>query len=134
MPRISGIDIPGNKKVKIALQSLYGIGNSNVMQVLQEAGVDPDIRANDLSPEELSRLAKIVDEMNVEGKLRRLIRDNIEALKRNSLYRGLRHQMGLPVRGQRTRVNARTRKGKRKTVGAMTKEMLAKLDAAKNTK
>lgn len=131
MPRIAGVDIPVQKKTRIALTYIYGIGRSNVEDVLNEARVDGDKRAKDLSGDEVSRLQKVLERMNIEGNLRRLIRDNIERLKRINSYRGMRHTMGLPVRGQRTRVNARTRRGKRKTVGAMTKEMAAKLDAAK---
>lgn len=131
MPRVAGIDLPSHKKLKVALRSIYGIGATNVLEVCSQAGIDPEMRAKDLSSEETTRIQRIVDQMNVEGKLRRMLRENIEMLKRMGAYRGLRHIMGLPVRGQRTRVNARTRKGKRKTVGAMTKEMATKLEAAK---
>lgn len=130
MPRIAGVDIPIHKKTRIALTYIYGIGRSNVEEVLREANVDGDKRAKDLNGDEIARIQRILDQMNVEGTLRRMIRDNIERLKRISSYRGMRHIMGLPSRGQRTRVNARTRRGKRKTVGAMSKEMAAKLEAA----
>lgn len=131
MPRIAGIDLPANKKNRIALTYIFGIGRSNVEALLEEAQVDGDKRAKELTGDEISRLQRVLDKMNVEGNLRRLVRDNIERLRRISSYRGMRHAMGLPTRGQRTRVNARTRRGKRKTVGAMTKEMAAKLEAAK---
>ena len=130
MPRIAGVDVPLNKKTRISLTYVYGIGRSNVEEVLKEANVDGDKRAKDLTGDEVSRIQRVLDQMNIEGTLRRMIRDNIERLKRISSYRGTRHIMGLPVRGQRTRVNARTRRGKRKTVGAMSKEMAAKLDTA----
>ena len=131
MPRIAGIDIPLNKKTRISLTYIYGIGRSNVEELLRDANVDGDKRAKELTGDEVSRIQKVLERMNVEGTLRRMIRDNIERLKRIASYRGSRHQAGLPARGQRTRTNARTRRGRRKTVGAMSKEMAAKLDAAK---
>lgn len=130
MPRIAGIDVPIQKKTRIALTYIYGIGRSNVEEVLKDARVDGDKRAKELTGDEISRIQKILEKMNVEGTLRRMIRDNIDRLKRISSYRGVRHIAGLPVRGQRTRVNARTRRGKRKTVGAMSKEMAAKIETA----
>jgi small subunit ribosomal protein S13 len=134
MPRIAGIDIPDQKKITIALRYLYGIGPKTADDVLKEASINPDKRANQLTADELNRIQRVVEKYNIEGNLRRQINDNIDRLKRIKAYRGLRHSMGLPTRGQRTRANARTRKGKRKTVGAMTKEMAAKLDAAKTAK
>ncbi len=131
MPRISGVDIPAQKKTKYSLAYIYGIGLSNVDTILLEAGVDGDKRAKDLTADEVLRLQRVVDRMNVEGNLRRILRENIERLKRIGSYRGSRHAHGLPARGQRTRVNARTRRGRRATVGAISKEMVAKLDAAK---
>lgn len=131
MPRIAGIDIPEHKKVAYSLSSIYGIGLKTAKDILGEAQVDLDKRARDLTPDEINRISKIIDRFNTEGDLRRMINDNIDRLKRIKAYRGIRHIMGLPVRGQRTRTNARTKKGKRKTVGAMTKEMAAKLEAAK---
>ena len=129
MPRIAGIDIPVQKKTFIALTYLFGVGPSNVKQILDEAHVDGHKRARDLSADEIARLQRVVDKVNTEGNLRRVIRENIERLKRITSYRGTRHMRGLPVRGQRTRTNARTRKGKRKTVGALTKEAAEKLAA-----
>ena len=131
MPRISGVDIPAAKKTKYSLSYIYGIGLSNVDTVLLEAGVSGDKRAKDLTADEVLRLQRVIDRMNVEGNLRRVIRENIERLKRIGSYRGSRHAHGLPARGQRTRVNARTRRGRRMTVGAMSKEMAAKIDVAK---
>jgi small subunit ribosomal protein S13 len=134
MPRIAGIDIPPNKKTQYSLAYIYGIGPSNVKYLLQESGVDGDKRAKDLTADEILRLQRVLDRMNTEGNLRRLIRENIERLKRIGSYRGSRHMHSLPSRGQRTRVNARTRRGRRLTVGAMSKEMAAKIDAAKTGK
>lgn len=131
MPRIAGIDIPVQKKTRISLTYIFGVGRSNVEDILRDANIDGDKRAKDLTGDEISRIQKVLERMNVEGTLRRLIRDNVERLKRIGTYRGMRHHAGLPSRGQRTRTNARTRRGKRKTVGAMSKELAAKLDAAK---
>ena len=111
---------------------IYGVGRSNVQQVLNQAKVDGDKRVNELTPDEVNRLQKVIEAtFEVEGNLRQKIRDSVERLKRISSYRGYRHIQMLPSRGQRTRTNARTRRGKRRTVGAMTKEMAAKLEAAK---
>lgn len=131
MPRISGVDIPLQKKTKYSLAYVYGIGLSNVDSVLLEAGVSGDKRAKDLTADEVLRLQRVVDRLNVEGNLRRVLRENIERLKRIGSYRGSRHAKGLPSRGQRTRVNARTRRGRRMTVGAMSKELAAKIEGAK---
>lgn len=127
MPRIAGIDIPIQKKTAVSLTYIFGVGRQNVAGVLREANVDGDKRAKDLTPDEVARLQRVVDKLNTEGNLRRVIRENIERLKRVGSYRGLRHIHSLPSRGQRTRVNARTRRGKRKTVGALTKEAAEKL-------
>lgn len=134
MPRISGVDIPAQKKTKFSLSYIYGVGLNNVDNVLLEAGVDGDKRAKDLTADEVLRLQRVIDRLNVEGNLRRVVRENIERLKRIGAYRGTRHMRGLPSRGQRTRVNARTRRGRRMTVGAMSKEMATKLETAKTTK
>ncbi len=131
MPRLSGVDIPASKINRIALTYIYGIGRGNVEEVLHDAGVDGAKRAKDLTADEISRLQRVLDRMNTEGNLRRIIRENIERLKRIGSYRGSRHIKGLPVRGQRTRVNARTKRGRRMTIGALSKEVAAKIDAAK---
>lgn len=132
MPRIVGVDLPLRKKVRIGLTAIYGIGRSNVESLLDSARVDGDKRVSELNNDEVSRLQKAIESIvRVEGDLRQAIRDNIERLKRIKAYRGIRHIASLPVRGQRTRTNARTRRGKRRTVGALTKEMAAKLEAAK---
>jgi small subunit ribosomal protein S13 len=117
MPRILGVDLPNDKPTHISLRYIYGIGPTAAMEVCQKAKVDPQRRAKDLSDEEIARIAGILDrEYTVEGPLRRQVHQNIQRLKEINCYRGLRHRRGLPVRGQRTRTNARTRKGPRKTV------------------
>lgn len=131
MPRIAGIDIPEKKKLFIALRYIYGVGPTNVVEVLTKAGINGDKRTHELTAEELSRLQKTVDEMKVEGDLRKEIAQNITRLRSISAYRGLRHAKGLPSRGQRTRTNARTKRGKRVTIGALKKEVLAKVEAGK---
>ncbi len=134
MPRIAGIDLPEHKKIRFSLRYLYGVGPKIADAVLSEAKVDPEKRARDLSGDEISRIQRVLEKHNVEGNLRRIINDNIDRLKRVKAYRGMRHQAGLPVRGQRTRSNSRTKRGARRTIGAMTKEAAAKLDAAKKAK
>jgi len=117
MPRILGVDIPANKAIWIALTYIYGIGRHTSEEILKEAGIDKGVRANKLTEDELSRITQIVDRNYiVGGQLRRQVTQNIARLCDISCYRGIRHKKGLPVRGQRTRSNARTRKGPRKTV------------------
>lgn len=122
MARIAGVDLPSEKRVDIGLTYIYGVGRSNVKGILDEVKVDGATRIKDLTEEELNKLAKSVEKLVVEGDLRREIDQNIRRLEDIGTYRGLRHRKGLPVRGQRTRANARTRKGKRKTVGTVKKE------------
>src|SRR5437868_76948 len=115
MPRILGVDIPNDKPTHIALRYIYGIGPTTALRLCEQARVDPRRQARELSDEDVARLATILDrEYTVEGQLRRLVQANIARLKDISCYRGLRHRRSLPVRGQRTRTNARTRKGPRK--------------------
>lgn len=117
MPRLLGVDIPNDKVVQIALTYIYGIGRKSAMDICQKAGLKLGMRAKDLTEDELGRIAGILDkEFIIEGQLRRQVQQNITRLKKIGCYRGIRHGRGLPVRGQRTRTNARTRKGKRKTV------------------
>lgn len=117
MPRIAGVDIPNDKRIVIALTYIYGIGPKSSDDILKEAGISVDVRAKNLTEDEISRLAGIIDrEYVVEGQLRRQVTQNISRLKDIQCYRGVRHRRGLPVRGQRTRTNARTRKGPKKTV------------------
>ena len=117
MPRIAGVDIPNEKPISISLMYIYGIGRSNARQILKEAQIDPMLRSSKLTDDDLSRIGTIIDRSYVvEGQLRRQISQNIARLRDIGSYRGWRHRRGLPVRGQRTRTNARTRKGPRKTV------------------
>ena len=117
MPRIAGVDIPDNKKVRYALRYIYGVGPKFADDVLAEARVDPEKRARDLSDQEVSQVTAVIDaNYIVEGALRRQVQQNIQRLRDIRCYRGERHRKGLPVHGQRTRCNARTRKGKKKTV------------------
>lgn len=117
MPRIVGVDVPNDKPAWVALTYIYGIGPYLSKKILQEAKVDLNVRAGKLTEDEVSRISQIIDrDYEVEGQLRRRISQNIQRLKDIGCYRGIRHRKGLPVRGQRTRSNARTRKGKRKTV------------------
>ena len=127
MPRIAGVDIANDKPIKIALTDIFGVGRSRASKLVQQANIDPDTRAKDLKGDQIQILANLIDKTPTEGDLKKQIRDNIQRLKRTGSYRGDRHQSGLPVRGQRTRTNARTRRGKRKTVGAMTKEIRQKV-------
>lgn len=117
MPRIAGVDIPENKKIRYALRYIYGIGATAADQILKEANVDPERRAKDLTDEEITAVASVIDaNYIVEGSLRRQVQQHVQRLRDIRSYRGERHRRGLPVRGQRTRCNARTRKGKKKTV------------------
>jgi len=117
MPRIAGVDIPNDKPVFISLTYLFGIGKVTAERILKEAQIDPHVRANKLTEDEVSRIAQIIDRNYVvEGQLRRQVSQNIARLREIGCYRGVRHRKGLPVRGQHTQTNARTRKGPRKTV------------------
>ncbi|MGQ9674907.1 MAG: 30S ribosomal protein S13 [Chloroflexota bacterium] len=122
MARIAGVDIPRDKRVEIALRYIYGIGPTVSKQILERTRINPDTRVKDLTEDEISRLREIIDrEYRVEGDLRREINLNIKRLIEIGCYRGLRHRRGLPVRGQRTRTNARTKRGPRKTVAGRRK-------------
>ncbi|MCD6560965.1 MAG: 30S ribosomal protein S13 [Deltaproteobacteria bacterium] len=117
MARIAGVDLPRGKRVEIALCSIYGIGRHSSQEILDEAGIDWDLRSDEISAEQIADIRKIIDEKyTVEGDLRREITMNIKRLMDLGAYRGLRHRRGLPVRGQRTSTNARTRKGPRRAV------------------
>ncbi len=117
MPRVLGVDIPNEKRLEVAITYLFGIGPTTARKLLKELSMRGDVRAKDLSDEEVARLASHIDaNYTVEGTLRRQVLSNLNRLKDISCYRGLRHRRGLPVRGQRTRCNARSRKGPRKTV------------------
>ncbi len=116
MARIAGVDLPRDKRVEIGLTYIYGIGKTSSNEILVKAGVDKDTRVKDLTESEVSNLRALIDNYHVEGDLRRDIALNIKRLKEINCYRGLRHKRGLPVRGQRTKTNARTRKGPRRLV------------------
>lgn len=123
MARISGVDLPREKRVEVALTYIYGIGRSTSKKILQMTAINPDTRVRDLTEEEVSRLRETIDKnYQVEGDLRREVALSIKRLIEIGSYRGLRHRRGLPVRGQRTKTNARTRKGPKKTVGVRRKK------------
>jgi small subunit ribosomal protein S13 len=120
--RISGVDLPREKRVEIGLTYIYGIGTTTAAKILAETGVSPDTRVKDLTEEETVRLREYIDKnLKIEGDLRREVSQNIKRLMEIGAYRGLRHRKGLPVRGQRTHTNARTRKGPRKQIGGKKK-------------
>lgn len=122
MARIAGVDLPRDKRIDIGLTYIYGIGRPSANVILEKAGIDPSIRVKDLSEEDAGKIRRIIeDEYNVEGDLRREISLNIKRLMEIGCYRGIRHRRGLPVRGQKTKTNARTRKGPKKTVGRKKK-------------
>lgn len=123
MPRILGVDIPANKKLEFSLRYIYGIGPTRSKTILAQTGIDPDMRAKDLNEEQINAIMSKIQELRfvVEGDLRREFAGNMKRLQAINSYRGLRHRRGLPVRGQRTKTNARTRKGKLKTVGSLRK-------------
>ncbi len=126
MPRIVGVDIPKEKKIYVSLCYIYGIGQPTARLILKQANINPDVRAKNLTEEEVSRITGIIQkEIRTEGNLRREISVNIKRLMDIQSYRGSRHKKSLPVRGQRTRTNARTRKGPKKTIGAQRKKEAA---------
>lgn len=135
MARIAGIDLPDNKRLDIALTYIYGIGRSNVKLVLKQSNVSPLKKVKELTEEEIGKIQKAIEvNFKVEGDLKTEVVENIKRLKDISSLRGLRHTRGLPVRGQRTRSNARTKRGKRKTVGALKKEVRAQLTQTQQPK
>lgn len=122
MARIAGVDLPREKRVEIGLTYIFGIGLTTSQQILRETGINPDTRVRNLTEEEIVRLREFIDRnLKIEGDLRREISQNIKRLMEIGCYRGLRHRRGLPVRGQRTHTNARTRKGPRRQIGAKKK-------------
>ena len=117
MARIAGVDLPRDKRVEIGLTSIYGIGRTSATKIVEQAGVNPDTRCRDLTDEEVKKLSEVIaEEYMVEGDLRREVAMNIKSMIEINCYRGVRHRKGLPVRGQRTKTNARTRKGPAKTI------------------
>ncbi|MEX0616238.1 MAG: 30S ribosomal protein S13 [Candidatus Woykebacteria bacterium] len=127
MARIAGIEMPGNKKILFALPYIFGIGRTRSQEIIAKANIDENKRVRELTEEELSKIQKLVDNYPIEGDLRRQIQQNIRRIEEIGTYRGTRHKKGLPVRGQRTRSNARTKRGKRVTIGAIKKEQLQKM-------
>ena len=125
--RIAGIILSDEKRIDIALSYLYGVGRGNVVGILKEAGIDASRRTKTLSEEEQRKIQKVIETYKIEGDLRAEVSSNIKRLKEVSAYRGSRHSKGLPARGQRTRSNARTKRGKRVTIGAIKKEVAAKM-------
>ena len=122
MARIAGVDLPKEKRVEVGLTYIYGIGLSRSQKILEKTGISPDVRVKDLTDDDLAKIRKVIDEdYTVEGDLRREVALNIKRLTEIGCYRGLRHRRGLPVRGQRTKTNARTRKGPRKVVSRSKK-------------
>jgi len=122
MPRLQGVDIPPNKRIHVSLTYIYGVGPKTAMDICKVAGIDPAVKAKDLSDDELSRISTVIENSYVvEGVLRRTIQQNIARLKDIACYRGMRHRRGLPVRGQNTRTNARTRKGPKRLVAKKKK-------------
>lgn len=123
MPRLLGVDIPGNKKIEYSLRYIYGIGPTRSVELLEAAGIDPTMKANDITEEQINQLMEAVAERKIalEGDLRREVAGNLKRLQSVNCYRGIRHRRGLPVRGQRTSTNSRTRKGARRTVGVVRK-------------
>lgn len=131
MARVAGVDLPAEKRLDIALTYIYGIGPTNVARVLDQSKMPADRRVKTLTDEEVNRIGKVIEKnFTVEGNLRRAIAENIKRLREIGSYRGYRHSHNLPVRGQRTRTNARTRRGKRQTVGALKKDDRAKVETA----
>lgn len=134
MIRIAGVILPDNKRIDIALTLIYGVGRSNVRGILSGANIESNKRVKDLTSEEAGKIQSVIDsKIKVEGDLRKEISDNIKRLKTIGTYRGLRHMRNLPARGQRTRSNARTKRGKRVTIGALRKETRVKLQTTDTT-
>lgn len=127
MARIAGVDLPKNKRIEVGLRYIYGIGSSSSKKILTQTGIDPDKKVSELSEEETSLIREVIDkEHEVEGELRRKVNLNIKRLIEIGSYRGMRHRRGLPARGQRTRTNARTKRGARKTVAGRRRTVARK--------
>ena len=130
MPRIIGVDIPGNKRVEYSLRYLYGVGPAKALEIIAKVGIDRDLMAKDLTQDQIAAITKMLqDDLVVEGDLRRAISADIRRLQQINCYRGIRHRRNLPVHGQRTKTNARTRKGKKITIGAIRDKTQRRLAA-----
>lgn len=132
--RITGVNIPDDKRIDIALTYLYGIGRSNVVGILKQAEIEASKRAKTLTEDEVKRITQVLDQYKTEGDLKSEIIANIRRFRDTGSYRGIRHARNLPGRGQRTRSNARTKRGKRVTIGAIKKEVMAKMEVAQKAK
>jgi small subunit ribosomal protein S13 len=121
MPRLLGVEIPADKRIEASLTYIYGVGPSTAKRVLEQTNIDPNLRAKDLTPQQINEIIQTIthSKLPIEGDLRREVQSNLKRLQAINCYRGIRHRRGLPVRGQRTSTNARTRKGPRKTVGVI---------------
>jgi len=126
MARIAGVDLPNEKRIEASLPYVYGIGPTLAKKILKECSINPDLRTKSLTEDDINKLQRAVEKFKVEGDLRREVQDNIKRLQEVGAYRGLRHAKGLPARGQRTRTNARTKRGKRVTIGTVRKDVVAK--------
>lgn len=131
MARIAGVDLPAQKRIEASLPYIYGIGPALARKILDESKIDPDTRTNKLTEEEVTKIQKAVEKFRIEGDLRREVQENIKRLHEIGAYRGLRHSRNLPARGQRTRSNARTKRGKKMTIGTVRKEVTARMGATK---
>ena len=130
MPRIIGVDIPGNKRIEYSLRYLYGIGPTKALEIIEKVGIDRDLMAKDLTQDQIAAITKMLqDDLLVEGDLRRAVAADIRRLQQINCYRGIRHRRNLPCRGQRTKTNARTRKGKKVTIGAIRDKTQRRLAA-----
>ena len=130
MPRIIGVDIPGNKRIEYSLRYLYGIGPAKALEIIAKVGIDRDLMAKDLTQDQIAAITPMLqDDLVVEGDLRRAVAADIRRLQQINCYRGIRHRRNLPVRGQRTKTNARTRKGKKVTIGAIRDKTQRRLAA-----
>ncbi len=134
MTRISGIEIPSEKRIEASLPYIYGVGPTLAKKIIKDCNLDADKRTKNLSEDEINRLQKELEKYKTEGDLRREIQSNIKRLQEIGTYRGSRHSKNLPARGQRTRVNARTKRGKRVTIGTSRKEVVAKIGAEESSK
>jgi small subunit ribosomal protein S13 len=134
MPRIAGVDIPEQLRLEIALTHIYGIGRHLSNQITSQTKLDPNLRAKDLTPDQITLLQKTITQYQTEGELKKAVSQHITRLKAIGSYRGLRHSQKLPARGQRTKTNARTKRGKRLTVGAFKKSALTKLEQQQKQK
>jgi len=132
MKRIAGADIPEEKRVEVALTYIYGVGNFLARKIIKNCNLDPDKRIKNLTEDEVNSLQRELENYRIEGDLRREVQNNIKRLSEIESYRGIRHKRNLPVRGQRTRVNARTKRGKRLTIGTVRKDVVTRVEPAQN--